>query len=182
MTTVVMYSYEDEHSRSARRRDATVTFRLLSRTLTLGQAARGADPIECGEADAVAFVGEGIVEQLDPETGLEARDRRMRNGEARSELPGLLVIAGVCGELVGGSRLWSEPLVWAFATDVKLPAPAPLAFFPKPCPYREAALLELARTSLKWRTVFTSSSLAGARAAALAGLAATPLPRSVVGP
>src|SRR5262249_50356425 len=34
-----MYSWEGENSRSARRRQATVTFKLLSWTLTFGQAA-----------------------------------------------------------------------------------------------------------------------------------------------
>ncbi|WP_394824765.1 LysR substrate-binding domain-containing protein [Pendulispora albinea] len=93
-----------------------------------------------------------------------------------------VVVAGLCDEQAGGSRLWSEPLVWAFSGNATLPVPAPLAFFQEPCPYRDAALRSLAGTPAKWRIACTSTSLAGLRAAALAGLAATPLPRSIVGP
>jgi DNA-binding transcriptional LysR family regulator len=87
-----------------------------------------------------------------------------------------LVIGGVCSGRFGGSKLWKEPLVWAFASDVEVPDPLPLAFFPEPCPYREAALRALAATQRKWQIACTSSSLAGVRAIATAGIAVTPLP------
>ena len=87
-----------------------------------------------------------------------------------------VAIAGVCEENVGGYRLWKEPLVWAFATGVNLPDPLPLALFPEPCPYREAALRALAPTQRPWRIACTGSSVASVRALAVAGVAATPLP------
>jgi|ERR1022692_1207824 DNA-binding transcriptional LysR family regulator len=87
-----------------------------------------------------------------------------------------LAIGGVCMGHVGGSKLWKEPLVWAFASDVELPDPMPLAFCPEPCAYREAALRALATTQHKWQINCTSSSLAGVRAIATAGIAVTPLP------
>ncbi|HEX9447499.1 MAG TPA: LysR substrate-binding domain-containing protein [Dongiaceae bacterium] len=98
-----------------------------------------------------------------------------------------LVIGGSChsethGWETRGWRLWQEPLVWAFAEHGELAQPLPLAFFPEPCPYREVALLALAATQRDWRIACISSSIAGVRAAALAGLAATPLPQSAIGP
>lgn len=58
----------------------------------------------------------------------------------------------------------------------------PLTFFPEPCPYREAALRALAGSKKQWRIVSTSSSLAGVRAVAMAGLAVTPLPLQTLKP
>lgn len=47
-----------------------------------------------------------------------------------------------------GELLWEEPLVWAFASDAVLDAndALPLALFPQPCVYREAALAGFALT------------------------------------
>jgi DNA-binding transcriptional LysR family regulator len=45
---------------------------------------------------------------------------------------------------------------------------------------REAALAALREAELTWEIVYTSSSLTGVRAAALAGLAIAPLPESAV--
>jgi DNA-binding transcriptional LysR family regulator len=55
-----------------------------------------------------------------------------------------LAIGGLCNGQAEGRRLWSEPLVWAFSEGVEVPNVLPLAFFPQPCPYREAALRALA--------------------------------------
>jgi DNA-binding transcriptional LysR family regulator len=77
------------------------------------------------------------------------------------------------------SRALMERLVWVFASDIEVPDPLPLAFFPTPCPYREAALRALASTQRAWHIACTSSSLAGVRAIAMggiAGIAVTPLP------
>lgn len=45
-----------------------------------------------------------------------------------------------------GELLWEEPLVWASSSTLKLPPDAslPLAVFPEPCVYREAAIAALA--------------------------------------
>ncbi|MGK9169182.1 LysR family transcriptional regulator [Inquilinus limosus] len=92
----------------------------------------------------------------------------------------------LCSRCRGDGRgwiLWREPLAWAVAEDAgPMPDPIPLAFFPDPCPYREAALAALAGARRPWRIAYVSPSVAGVRAAALAGLAATPLPLSAVGP
>lgn len=92
-----------------------------------------------------------------------------------------LVIGGECAT-AQGRKLWPEPLVWAYAARGDVPDPLPVAFFPEPCPYRDTALRALAASSAKWRLACTSSSLAGVRAAAVAGVAITPLPRHAVGP
>jgi DNA-binding transcriptional LysR family regulator len=86
-----------------------------------------------------------------------------------------LAVGGLCNGRSEGRRLWSEPLVWAFSPGIEIPSVLPLAFFPEPCPYREAAMRALAGSQKQWRIVSTSSSVAGVRAAAMAGLAVTPL-------
>jgi DNA-binding transcriptional LysR family regulator len=93
-----------------------------------------------------------------------------------------LAIGGVCIDQVGRRRLFKEPLVWAFASKLEVPDPLPLAFFPEPCPYREAALRVLGSTQRDWHIACTSSSLAGVRAIATAGIAVTPLPMHAMTP
>lgn len=93
-----------------------------------------------------------------------------------------LAVGSFCKGRTEGRRLWGERLVWAFSTSAEVPSVLPLAFFPEPCPYREAALRALAGSQKRWRIVSTSPSLAGVRAAAMAGLALTPLPRQTVRP
>src|ERR1700716_1459487 len=66
-----------------------------------------------------------------------------------------------------GRLVWREPLVWAAADTFDLIAGA-------------ALLAALNDSELTWEIVCTSPSLTGVRAAALAGLAITPLPASAV--
>jgi DNA-binding transcriptional LysR family regulator len=78
--------------------------------------------------------------------------------------------------------LWREPLVWAAAEAFDL-APGdivPLALFREHSVSREAALDTLRNSERPWHTVYTSPSLTGVRAAALAGLAIAPLPASAL--
>jgi DNA-binding transcriptional LysR family regulator len=93
-----------------------------------------------------------------------------------------VAVGGLCKGRTEGRRLWSEPLVWACSAGIDLPSVLPLAFFPEPCPYREAALRALAGGQRQWRIVATSASLAGVRATAMAGLALTPLPLQTIRP
>ena len=81
------------------------------------------------------------------------------------------------GRLVG-----REPLVWAAADtfDLVPGAALPLAIYREGAISREAALAALREGELTWEIVYTSSSLTGVRAAALAGLAIAPLPESAV--
>jgi DNA-binding transcriptional LysR family regulator len=82
-----------------------------------------------------------------------------------------------------GRLLWREPLVWAAAETFELPpgGSVPLALYRGSTVSRVAALEALRRTQLPWHIVYTSPSLTGVRAAALAGFAVTPLPRSALG-
>jgi DNA-binding transcriptional LysR family regulator len=66
-----------------------------------------------------------------------------------------LAVAGLCNETAEGRKLWSEPLTWAFSAEAEVPDVLPLAFYPEPCPYREAALRALAGTRKQWRVVST---------------------------
>jgi DNA-binding transcriptional LysR family regulator len=81
-----------------------------------------------------------------------------------------------------GRLVWREPLVWAAADtfDLVLDSALPLALYRERSVSREAALAALNKSELIWDIVYTSPSLTGVRAAALAGLAITPLPASAV--
>jgi DNA-binding transcriptional LysR family regulator len=81
-----------------------------------------------------------------------------------------------------GRLVWREPLVWASAeTFALVPGSVlPLALYREKSVSREAALAALDNSEWSWEIVYTSPSLTGVRAAALAGLAITPLPASAV--
>src|SRR6201987_991296 len=81
-----------------------------------------------------------------------------------------------------GKLVWREAMVWAAADhfDLDPGAPLPLALYRERSVSREAALAALGSSALTWEIVYTSPSLTGVRAAALAGLAITPLPASAV--
>src|ERR1700742_598302 len=82
----------------------------------------------------------------------------------------------------GGGGVGREPLVWAAAEtfDLVPGAVLPLALYREKSVSREAALAALGKSDLAWEIIYTSPSLTGVRAAALAGLAITPLPASAV--
>src|SRR5580692_11468276 len=81
-----------------------------------------------------------------------------------------------------GRLMWRESLVWAAADtfDLVPGAALPLALYRERSVSREVALAALQDSELTWEIVYTSPSLTGVRAAALAGLAITPLPASAV--
>jgi DNA-binding transcriptional LysR family regulator len=81
-----------------------------------------------------------------------------------------------------GRLVWREPMVWAAADTFDLVSGAvlPLALYRERSVSREAALAALNDSELTWEIIYTSPSLTGVRAAALAGLAITPLPASAV--
>ena len=81
-----------------------------------------------------------------------------------------------------GRLVWREPMVWAAAETFELVAGTalPLALYRERSVSREAALAALLDGEHTWEIVYTSPSLTGVRAAALAGLAITPLPASAV--
>jgi DNA-binding transcriptional LysR family regulator len=81
-----------------------------------------------------------------------------------------------------GRLVWREPMVWAAADTFDLipGAALPLALYRERSVSREAALNALQDGDLTWEIIYTSPSLTGVRAAALAGLAITPLPASAV--
>jgi len=81
-----------------------------------------------------------------------------------------------------GRLVSRESLVWAAADTFDLvPGEAlPLALYRERSVSREVALAALQDSELTWEIVYTSPSLTGLRAAALAGLAIMPLPESAV--
>lgn len=95
-----------------------------------------------------------------------------------------VVIGSLCDTQEDGVLLWQEPLVWVTAAQplTRLPQPLPLALFPEPCPYREAALRHLAEADIAQRTAVSCTSVAAMRAALQSGFAVGPLPISQVGP
>lgn len=115
--------------------------------------------------------------------------------EVRVNNAGLLLAAMDQGELdivvccrchgdQAGHVLWREPLLWACAGDGSgiEEDPLPLALFPDPCPYRDAALAALAAAGREWRIASVSPSLSGLRSAILSELGISPLNRSSVTP
>lgn len=95
-----------------------------------------------------------------------------------------MVIGAHCETQEGGRMLWREPLVWACSAQagVTLPRPLPLALFPEPCPYREAALARLAQAGIAARIAMACSSNASLAAAVLAGFAVAPMAASQLVP
>jgi len=92
-----------------------------------------------------------------------------------------LVIGSRCSRTDHGATLWREPLAWAFARHEPLPeGDVPLACFPDPCPYREAAIKALALADMRYRIACESPSVTGVRAFARAGIAIAPMPRSAI--
>lgn len=91
-----------------------------------------------------------------------------------------IVIGGFCQRGNPGRLLWTEPLIWVIAeqSSFVLPDPLPLAFFPEPCPYREAAMAALALAGRAHRIAMVCSSTGALAAAAHAGFAATVIPAS----
>lgn len=81
-----------------------------------------------------------------------------------------------------GIRVWREPLVWAAAGAGVVPqsGEVPLVVSPYPCVYRKRALKALEGQGRRPRVVYTSTSLAGTRAAVRAGLGMTVLPKEMV--
>lgn len=90
----------------------------------------------------------------------------------------------VGGGPAGGQLLRREPLVWFVGEgcDAHRRAPLPLAVFHEGCVFRVAALGALARAGREYRVNFVGSHFAGIRHAVAAGLAVTPLPRSMACP
>ncbi len=72
-----------------------------------------------------------------------------------------------------GEVLRSEPTRWAFSARHELPRgdTLPLALLPSGNMFREWALQALDRAGIRWRVMFTSSSIATVEAAAEAGIA-----------
>ncbi|NYH24309.1 LysR substrate-binding domain-containing protein [Paraburkholderia bryophila] len=92
-----------------------------------------------------------------------------------------LVIGSRCSSSNAGTTLWREPLAWTFARHEPLPeGDVPLACFPDPCPFREAAVKALALADMPYRIACESPSVMGIRAFARAGIAIAPVPRSVI--
>lgn len=90
---------------------------------------------------------------------------------------GRLDIAVVAGETAfeQGVKMWSEPLVWvgSSAAPIPLKPPLPLVLLPSPCFYRRAAIDALAAQRQSWTEACVSSTMAGIRAAVIAGLGIT---------
>jgi DNA-binding transcriptional LysR family regulator len=93
-----------------------------------------------------------------------------------------VVVGSRCHGDQTGHLLWREPLVWAYAKagQPEPATPLPLALFPDPCPYRDAALAALAAAGRDWRIAVISPSVGSLRAAAAAALAVAPINRSLL--
>lgn len=91
---------------------------------------------------------------------------------------------GASGTAAGGASvrvLRREPLVWfsGEAGDAHRRRPLPLAVFHEGCVFRVAALAALAKAKIPAQAAFVGNGFTGIRHAVAAGLAVTPLPRSM---
>lgn len=105
----------------------------------------------------------------------------------------LIIIKQEPGKLYPGAQpLWRERLVWAgsdrteksarFNAVAKKRSPLPLVLSPPPCVYRQRAITALDHACVRWKTAYTSPSIAGTVAAVKAGLGYTILPRKMLPP
>ena len=86
------------------------------------------------------------------------------------------------GATVGVLR--REPMVWFVGegSAAHRRTPLPVAVFHEGCVFRVAALAALAKAQRPWQISYAGNGFAGIRHAVAAGLAVTPLPRSLAGP
>ncbi len=109
-----------------------------------------------------------------------ARSAELLAARERGELDLVLVTAQP--ELAGGSFVRREPLVWVAAPEARFDPnkPLPLALLPPGAVYASQALASLEAQGRAYRIACTSDSIAGLRAAVLAGLAVSVLPACAV--
>jgi DNA-binding transcriptional LysR family regulator len=83
---------------------------------------------------------------------------------------------------IHGNKVWHETLVWAGLEKqkFKMGDTVPLILSPIPCVYRSKVVETLDKKKIKWKAVFTSSSMAGRIAAAKAGLGVTVIPKEML--
>ena len=80
-----------------------------------------------------------------------------------------------------GPVLWDDRIVLAQSPSFTCQATElPLAVFPEPCVYRDAALARLASRDHAWRIAHETPSFKGLRAAVAEGYAVAPMAESVV--
>lgn len=81
-----------------------------------------------------------------------------------------------------GNKVWRESLVWAGREKLKfhMDETVPLVLSPNPCVYRNKVLDALDKKKIKWKSVFTSASMAGRIAASKAGLGITVVPKEML--
>ncbi len=81
-----------------------------------------------------------------------------------------------------GNKVWRETLVWAGQgkESFKMDDTIPLIVSPAPCVYRSKMIEVLDKKKIKWKPVFTSSSMTSRIAAAKAGLGVTIIPKEML--
>ena len=101
----------------------------------------------------------------------------------------LTIAKGMPGEsVVEGSTGWRllnrDPMAWLAGdgSNAMDRRPLPLAVFHEGCVFRMAAITALAAQGISWRPAFVGGSYTALRHAVAAGLAVTPLPRSLKAP
>lgn len=102
--------------------------------------------------------------------------RRLRSRELD------LVLAKRSSDADDARLVFTDALVWVGSRDLRLDVqePVPLIVYPPPSVTRDRAVQVLERADRGYRTVCTSGSLSGLRAAALAGLGVMPFSRSLI--
>ena len=96
-----------------------------------------------------------------------------------------LAVYAAPGELAGGERLADVQIEWVARQDWSPPPPGEailLALFDRECWWRDVAIRSLASAGILFRTLLSSESVLGLKAAVSAGLAVAPLARESLDP
>ena len=119
-----------------------------------------------------------------PNVGLEVHcdlSHHLADDFERGELD-LILIKRDNKTKIYGNKVWREGLVWAGQgkEQFKMGDTLPLVLSPNPCVYRSKMIDILDKKKIKWKAVFTSSSMTSRIAAAKAGLGITIIPKEML--
>lgn len=119
-----------------------------------------------------------------PNVGLEVHcdlSHHLIDDFEKGELDIILIIRDNKTKIYG-NKVWKEGLVWAGQgiEQYKMGDTVPLVLSPNPCVYRSKMIDILDKKKIKWKAVFTSSSMTSRIAAAKAGLGVTIIPKEML--
>ena len=117
--------------------------------------------------------------------GVQLEVRMGLSGELREAMRAGALDAAIVrlGARESQKALWKEPQKWVAAEAFEAgDGPLLLVLLPEPCVLRQHAIDAMKHAKRRWRLAFTGSSMASVRAAVVAGLGVSIIPRSSIVP